>query len=171
MYKSIIMKKFLLLVVFTFSLLSSCLPEKTTTYYLIRHAEKDRTDTLNKNPNLNKKGQERAKKWANYFKNIDLEAVYSTEYERTMQTAKRSADSKNLEVQNYDPEKMYDAVFQKETKGKKVLIVGHSNTTPVFVNKILGEKKYENMNDTDNASIYIVIITDNKKTSTIEIVD
>jgi 2,3-bisphosphoglycerate-dependent phosphoglycerate mutase len=165
------MKKILLLFVFTFILLNSCKSDKNTTYYLIRHAEKDRTDTLNKNPNLNKKGQERAKKWANYFENIDLEAVYSTEYERTMQTAKRSANRKNLEIQNYDPEKMYDAVFQKETKGKKVLIVGHSNTTPVFVNKILGEKKYKNMNDTDNASVYIVSITGNKKTSTIEIVN
>jgi 2,3-bisphosphoglycerate-dependent phosphoglycerate mutase len=170
-FTSIIMKKFLLLFIFTFGLLSACKSDKTTTYYLIRHAEKDRTDTKNRNPNLNKKGQERAKKWANYFKNIDLEAVYSTKYNRTMQTAKRSADSKGLEIQNYDPKKMYDAVFQKETKGKIVLIVGHSNTTPVFVNKILGEEKYENMNDTDNASVYIVMVTGNKKTSTIEIVD
>jgi len=170
-FTAIIMKKFLLLFIFTFVLLSSCKSDKTTTYYLIRHAEKDRTDTINRNPDLNKKGQERAKKWANYFKNIDLEAVYSTKYKRTMQTAKQSADSKGLKIQNYAPKKMYDAVFQKETKGKKVLIVGHSNTTPVFVNKILGEEKYENMNDTDNASLYIVMITNNKKTSTIEIVD
>lgn len=165
------MKKFLLLFIFTFGILNSCKSDKTTTYYLIRHAEKDRTDSINRNPNLNKKGQERAKKWANYFKNIDLEAVYSTKYNRTMQTAKRSADSKGLEIQNYNPAKMYTAVFQKETKGKKVLIVGHSNTTPVFVNKILGEEKYENMNDTDNASVYVVMITGNKKTSSIEIVD
>ena len=170
MYKTIIMKKFLLLVVFAFSLLSSCIPEKKTTYYLIRHAEKDRTDTLNKNPNLNKKGQERAKRWANYFKNIDLDAIYATKYYRTIQTAKPTAKSKGLGVTNYDSRTMYDSVFQKETKGKKVLIVGHSNTTPVFVNKILGEKKYKNMNDKDNASLYIVTIS-NKKTSTIEVLN
>jgi 2,3-bisphosphoglycerate-dependent phosphoglycerate mutase len=165
------MKKFLLLFILTLCLLGACNVRETTTYYLIRHAEKDRTEKTNSNPNLNKKGQERAKRWANYFENIDLDAIYSTKYYRTMQTAKQSADSKNLEIQNYDPKKMYDAVFQKETKGKKVLIVGHSNTTPVFVNKILGEKKYENMNDTDNSSVYIVSITGNKKTSTIEIVN
>lgn len=164
------MKKFLLLFVFAFGLISSCTSNKTTTYYLIRHAEKDRTDKTERNPNLNKNGQERARKWASYFDNIDLEAVYSTKYNRTMQTAKPSADSKSLEIQNYDPGKMYDSFFQKETKGKKVLIVGHSNTTPVFVNKILGEKKYENMNDNDNASLYIVTITSNKKTSALEIV-
>lgn len=162
------MKKFLLLFVFAFSLLISCTSDETTTYYLIRHAEKDRTDSTNTNPNLNEKGLERANKWANYFENIDLNAIYSTKYNRTMQTAKPTADSKNLKFQNYDPGKMYDAVFQNETKGKKVLIVGHSNTTPVFVNKILGEKKYKNMNDNDNASLYIVTLTGDKKISNIK---
>ena len=116
------MKKFLLLFIFTFGLLSSCKSDKTTTYYLIRHAEKDRTDTINRNPDLNKKGQERAKNWANYFKNIDLEAVYSTKYKRTMQTAKRSADSKGLEIQNYDPKKMYDVAGLNASQiSKKIL--------------------------------------------------
>ena len=163
------MKKFLLLAVF--SLFSACNSEEMTTYYLIRHAEKDRTNKANRDPNLNKKGQERVKIWTNYFENIDLDAVYSTEYKRTMQTAKTIAGNKGLEIQNYDPLKMYDAVFQKETKEKKVLIVGHSNTTPSFVNKILGEKKYKNMNDRDNSTLYIVTIKGDEKTSIIEIVN
>ena len=163
------MKKFLLLVVF--SLLNACNSEEMTSYYLIRHAEKDRTNKANRDPNLNKKGQERVKIWTNYFENIDLDAVYSTEYKRTMQTAKTIAENKSLEIQNYDPLKMYDAFFQKETKEKKVLIVGHSNTTPSFVNKILGEKKYKNMTDRDNSTLYIVTIKGGKKTSIIEIVN
>ena len=163
------MKKFLLLAVF--SLFSACNSEEMTTYYLIRHAEKDRTNKANRDPNLNKKGQERVKIWTNYFENIDLDAVYSTEYKRTMQTAKTIAENKSLEIQNYDPLKMYDAFFQKETKEKKVLIVGHSNTTPSFVNKILGEKKYKNMTDRDNSTLYIVTIKGDEKTSIIEIVN
>ena len=163
------MKKILLLAVF--SLFSACNSEEMTTYYLIRHAEKDRTNKANRDPNLNKKGQERVKIWTNYFENIDLDAVYSTEYKRTMQTAKTIAGNKGLDIQNYDPLKMYDAVFQKETKEKKVLIVGHSNTTPSFVNKILGEKKYKNMTDRDNSTLYIVTIKGDEKTSIIEIVN
>ena len=163
------MKKILLLFVFAFSLLSSCTPEVTTTkYYLIRHAEKDRTDEKDRNPNLNENGQKRAKKWATYFKNIDLDAVYSTNYNRTQQTATPTAKSKNLEIKSYDPRKLYDSIFKIDTKGKTVLVVGHSNTTPVFANKILGEKKYENMDDHDNSSLYIVTITGDKKTSKIE---
>ena len=163
------MKKFLLLAVF--SLFSACNSEEMTTYYLIRHAEKDRTNKANRDPNLNKKGQERVKIWTNYFENIDLDAVYSTQFKRTMQTAKTIAENKSLEIQNYDPLKMYDAFFQKETKEKKVLIVGHSNTTPSFVNKILGEKKYKNMTDRDNSTLYIVTIKGDEKTSIIEIVN
>jgi broad specificity phosphatase PhoE len=159
------MKKILLLVVLVS--LISCSQQETTRYYLIRHAEKDRTDTTNRNPNLTEKGEERAKKWANYFKDINLDAVYATNFLRTMQTATPTAESKKLEIQNYDPEKMYDAVFKSATKGKTIFIVGHSNTTPVFVNKIIGENKYENMDDKDNASLYIVTITGDKKSTRI----
>ena len=165
------MKKILLLLVFVFSSLISCTQEETTTYYLIRHAEKDRTDKTNENPNLNEKGSERAKKWAEYFKDIDFDALYSTNYNRTMQTALPTAESKKLNIKNYDPKKMYNVLFKSATQGKTVLVVGHSNTTPVFANKILGEKKYKNMDDKDNSSLYIVTITGNKKTSRIKKVE
>jgi broad specificity phosphatase PhoE len=162
------MKKKILLFVFTFSLLLSCTSEKTTTYYLIRHAEKDRTDIANSNPNLNFEGEKRAQNWANYFKEINLDAIYSTKYNRTIQTATPTSQEKKIEIQHYNPNKMYDSIFVQETKGKSVLVVGHSNTTPVFVNSIIGVKKYNNMDDNDNASLYIVTIIGDKKTSIIE---
>ena len=162
------MKKYFLLFAFAFSLLSACSSnDNITTYYLIRHAEKDRTDKTNRNPDLNENGLKRAENWAKHFKNIHLDAVYSTNYNRTQQTANPTAKSKNLEVLSYNPSKMYDSIFRINTEGKSVLVVGHSNTTPVFANKILGEKKYENMNDHDNASLYIVTISGDKKTSKI----
>ena len=161
------MKKFLL-TVFVFALFSACASDKTTTYYLIRHAEKDRTNTTNKNPNLNSDGVIRAEKWAKHFENIKLDAVYSTDYNRTQQTAAPTAKSKDLIVQSYNPSKMYDSIFKKNTKGKTVLVVGHSNTTPVFANAILGQKKYKNMADNDNASLYIVTVFNDKKSSEIK---
>ena len=68
-----------------------------TTYYLIRHAEKDRSDSANRNPDLNPEGKKRAEKWAEVLKDIELDAVYSTDYKRTIQTAMPVADSKELE--------------------------------------------------------------------------
>ena len=165
------MKKILFLIILTFSLITACSKDETTTYYLIRHAEKVRIDNTNRNPNLNKNGQERAEKWANRFKNVPFDAIYSTNYNRTIQTATPTAESKNLEIQTYNPSKMYDSIFKQATKGKTVLIVGHSNTTPIFVNKILEEEKYQFMDDNNNASLYIVTITGDKKTSVIEKVE
>ena len=161
------MKKFLL-TIFVFTLFIACASDKVTRYYLIRHAEKDRTNNTNKNPNLNSDGVIRAEKWAKNFENIKLDGVYSTDYNRTQQTAAPTAKSKGLIVQSYNPSKMYDSIFKKNTKGKTVLVVGHSNTTPVFANTILGQKKYKNMADNDNASLYIVTVVNDKKSSEIK---
>ncbi len=135
------------------------LTTETTTYYFIRHAEKDRTDATNKNPELNALGEKRAEQWRNYFKNIDFNAVYSTSYKRTQQTAEPTAKAKNLTIKNYDPVTLYSPEFAKETKGKRVLIVGHSDTTPAFVNMILGRTKYNDIDDNDNSKLFIITIS------------
>jgi 2,3-bisphosphoglycerate-dependent phosphoglycerate mutase len=120
---------------------------------------------------LNEIGLKRAEKWAEYFKNIHLDAVYSTNYNRTMQTSKPTAESKKLAIINYNPKNMYDSVFQKNSEGKTVLVVGHSNTTPAFANKILGKKKFKDIDDKDNSSLFIITITKKGKTSKVEKVD
>ena len=58
-----------------FILIVACNSNETTTYYLIRHAEKDRTNPTNRNPNLNSEGLIRASNWAKYFETVALDAV------------------------------------------------------------------------------------------------
>ena len=161
------MKKVLLLTIVLLPLLS-CTQEKntddTTVYYFIRHAEKDRSDPQNKNPELTDKGRERAKKWAAVFKNITFDAVYSTDYNRTRQTATPTAAQNNVDLIMYNPREFDSNAFKNRTKGKTVLIVGHSNTTPMLVNLISGTKKYPDIEDNNNANLYIVTITNNKAT-------
>lgn len=130
--------------------------DPVSTYYLIRHAEKDRSDSSNRNPNLTKKGMERAQKWAEVLKDIDFDAVYSTDYNRTMQTAKPTADKNKLEIIKYDANNLFDEAFEKSTAGKTVFVVGHSNTTPQFANAILAEKKYDDIDDSENGALFIV---------------
>ena len=134
--------------------------QESTTYYLIRHAEKDKSDPENRNPKLIEKGLKRAKKWANHFKNVDLDAVYSTNYNRTIETATPTAVDKNLEIKSYNPQTLDIKVFLEKTKGQHVLIVGHSNTTPAFVNKIIEEDKYQSIDETINSNLYVVTIID-----------
>ena len=156
------MKKILVLCLMLFvtlPVISQESEEPTTTYYFIRHAEKDRSDKTNKDPNLILEGVLRAAKWSIVFENVPFDAIYSTNYNRTRQTAQPTAEKKGLEVQIYDPRQLYSDEFAQATKGQTVLVVGHSNTTPAFVNTVLGERKYPNIDDSNNANLYIVTIT------------
>lgn len=143
----------------------------TTTYYLIRHAEKDRSDKTNRNPHLTDTGKARAENWAKVFKNIKFDMIYSTDYNRTKETASPTAKANNLEVNFYDPRDMKLKEFMTSTKGKTVLVVGHSNTTPMFTNGLLGKKIYEDISDDNNANLYIVTVTEDSKSSTVLVID
>ncbi len=132
--------------------------QEVSTYYLIRHAEKVITD--DRNPELTEEGMRRAKDWSDIFKDIHFDAVYSTDYIRTIETAKPTAESQGLEIKKYHPTKIDFEKFLKDTKGKTVLIVGHSNTTPTITNKLIGTKKYEFIEDDVFGDLYIVEIVD-----------
>ncbi len=156
------MKKILFLILFALIFFNINAQEsEITTYYFIRHAEKNRTDSIHNNPDLNEIGKKRAEYWNTVFKNIVFDEIYSTDYNRTIQTAAPTAKSKNLEIKLYDPDNLYDEDFQLQTKGKTVLVVGHSNTTPSFVNKILGKEIYSEIDDSNNSNLYIITITNN----------
>ncbi len=156
------MNKLQLLIITLFCTLNLQAQEmETTTYYLIRHAEKVRSNIKIKNPNLKEKGVSRAIKWSKTFEHINFDYIFSTNYKRTIQTALPTAKRKNLEIQFYDPSDLFNDEFRAQTKGKTVLIVGHSNTTPQFVNKILEVEKYPEMDDRNNANLYIITISNN----------
>lgn len=129
--------------------------QKSTTYYFIRHAEK--VDN-SKDPNLSESGMQRAQKWKAIFESIDFDQIYSTNYKRTQQTATPIATADKIEVQLYDPQKIDLKAFKKITLGRKVLIVGHSNTTPKFVNKIINQQVFNHIEDTTFGNLYIVTI-------------
>ncbi len=139
----------------------------TTIYYLIRHAEKDRS-TNAKDPVLNELGLKRAENWAKIFKDIPFDKIYSTDYKRTQQTAAPTAKSKGLEVLSYETENLFNEEFKTQTEKQSVLIVGHSNTTPAFVNAIVGKQEYSQINDSDNGKLFIVTIDDGVSSVIIE---
>ncbi len=141
---------------------------ENTVYYFIRHAEKDRSDSTNKDPELTKKGLERANNWAKTFAEVNFDLIYSTDYKRTIETALPIAKKEKLIIQSYNPKNLNDPIFKGKTKGKIVLIVGHSNTTPAFVNTIIGEKKYDEIDDTDNGKLFIVTIVNDSLSVKIE---
>jgi phosphohistidine phosphatase SixA len=168
------MKNILLIAILSFISFNSCSQEKKsaktsspsseeTSYYFIRHSEKDRSNPSEKNPHLKEEGIKRADNWSNILGNIEFDAVYSTEYHRTKETAKPTADKNQLDIIIYDPNKLNNIdEFLKVTKGKTVLVVGHSNTTPAFVNAVLKQKKYGDIDDGNNGNLYIITIIGDK---------
>ena len=144
---------------------------KTSTFYFIRHAEKDRSDAANKNPHLLEIGKQRAEKWRDVLKNIHFDAVYSTNYNRTKETAQPTALKNHLEVTLYDTNTIDIPLFIKENEGKNVLVVGHSNTTPEFVNAILKKDKYNHIEDSNNSNLYIVTIFEDSISDTLLVID
>ena len=110
-----------------------------STYYFIRHAEKDRSDPEDIDPELNQKGLGRAMHWAEILNEVSLDAIYTTDYERTRMTAAPASIKQEITEQYYDPQTLDIEAFQLENLGKNVLVVGHSNSTPDLVNRMLGE--------------------------------
>ena len=131
---------------------------KSTTFYLIRHAEKDRSNPKDQNPNLTPNGLKRAKHWSSYFDTIPLNSVYTTDFNRTKQTILPVCNLKNITPEIYSPNNINIQEFIKKNKGKNVLISGHSNTTPAMVNKLINKQEFDDMSDSDNKSLFVVKI-------------
>ena len=127
-----------------------------TTFYLIRHAEKDRSNPEDIDPELNQSGLGRAMHWAEILEEVSIDEIYSTDYQRTTMTAAPLAVKKDITLKYYDPDEINVEQFKTSNIGNDVLIIGHSNSTPEFVNKLLGEDKYGPMDDYDNGSLFIV---------------
>ena len=127
-----------------------------STFYFIRHAEKDRTDPNNVDPELTQKGLGRAMHWAEILKDVELDAIYSTDYLRTAMTAAPTSVKRDIDVQYYDPNTIDLEQFKEENLNSNVLVVGHSNTTPEFVNKMIGEEEYAWLEDDNNGTLFIV---------------
>lgn len=128
----------------------------TTTYYLIRHAEKADGSA---NPDLSAIGLNRAENWNSILSEVTFDAIYSTDYKRTLQTATPTAKRSKKEIILYTPKPFDLQKFKKDTSGKTVLIVGHSNTIPALANQLIDKKVFADMEDTTFGNLYIVTVT------------
>ena len=160
--------KTLLLLWFLFPFIS-CVEESKneqvdlTTIVLVRHAEKvdDSSD-----PDLSEAGYERATNLAEMFENVNFDAVYSTDYIRTKETARPIADANGLTIMGYDYQNLSGEAENliESHKGETILISGHSNTTPAFANAFLGEFFFErNFDESDYGNLLIITVSGDGK--------
>lgn len=135
------------------------IPDTATTFILVRHAEITGSGS---NPNLSAVGQTRALELQRILNNVVLNAVYSTNFNRTMQTAEPIATAKALPIAQYDPfdpDALIDQVLTSYPEGI-VLIVGHSNTTPDFLNAMVGADTFADIPETEYDNLFVVHISE-----------
>ncbi|MCU0419103.1 MAG: histidine phosphatase family protein [Cyclobacteriaceae bacterium] len=137
-----------------------------TTFILVRHAEKATNHPTD--PDLSEKGRERAQRLAELLTSTSLDAVYSTRFMRTWQTAEPVAQVKNLPVVPYEPFK--DEVIQAMLTthaGKTILLVGHSNTTPWMANALLGRPERADFSESEYGTVLIVTVSEKGKVASL----
>ena len=135
--------------------------QKSTFVYLVRHAEKVVTDPTNKDPLLTEQGHQRALNLGEKLKKQKLSVIYCTDYQRTKLTAEPIAEKKNLIIQIYDPKnlKAFAEKILEDNKGKKVLIVGHSNTVLETIEALGGKRPITTISDNEYDYFFTVEIS------------
>lgn len=125
--------------------------------FVVRHAEKESSGT---DPELSAVGQHRAEALAGVLKDAKLDQIHSTNYKRTLLTAKPVADSFKLPTQTYDPRKLADFATALKSAGGRHLVVGHSNTTPALVRLLGGDPVSAIDDSTEYDRLYIVTVSE-----------
>jgi broad specificity phosphatase PhoE len=149
--------------------------QATTTLIFVRHAEKAALPA--DDPGLSEAGRRRAAELARQLVDADVvpgigvDAVYSTSYRRTVETAKPVADALDIPVLTYDAsdtEAIIEAIVS-EYKGKIILVVGHSNTVPEMIANMGASKNVPPIAENEYDNIYLVTIPWFGKTKTIRL--
>jgi 2,3-bisphosphoglycerate-dependent phosphoglycerate mutase len=137
-----------------------CPAGEGTTVFLVRHAEYD----LNTG-HLTLDGEQRANELAEVLTKVDMDVIYATQYDRTQETAQPVAYAKNLQSVIYDTTDLDSFVDQvkQDHAGEVVLIVGHSNTVPLTIDKLVGVSVGYSINSDEFHKIFIVTILESSE--------
>lgn len=152
------MKSFYFILVFL-SFSSGHSQTKTTTIYLIRHAEKADSS---QNPELSEDGIKRSVRWTKLFEKTPIDIFYTTLTRRTQMTGSTIATSKQKDMIFYDLSKFSLKETIEKHPGKTILIVGHSNTIPKQINDFLGEEIYQKIDENEFGNLYTITIKGDK---------
>src|SRR5690349_23333496 len=97
------MKKYLILVLTLLLFTTNAFTQdaaKITTFIVVRHAEKGKDDP--KDPELSPAGAERSERLAQMLRDVQVTAIYSTNYKRTRNTVAPLSSQKKVDVQLYE---------------------------------------------------------------------
>ncbi len=135
-----------------------------TVVLLVRHGEKVSEEA---DPPLTEAGRERARALAALVRDAGLDRVLSTDYQRTRDTAAPAAAAAGVEVELYDGGRLAELAAElKASPGRRVLVVGHSNTTLDLV-RLLGGEPGNPMDAEEYDRLYVLTLDPGGTTSTL----
>jgi broad specificity phosphatase PhoE len=158
----VLVSVFLFLFLFTFTSQSISAQQKhqKLTIILLRHAEKDKAEEeITLDPRLSKEGEVRAQRLKEIIEKYKPDAVFSSQFQRTISTVRPYAQEKSMMIQFYNHRKLEEiAAIATAGNFKRILIVGHNSTTPALTNRLIGQDKYKPLDENEYDKIFIVKI-------------
>lgn len=151
--------RYIVFLIFLLVTCQLCAQSTSTTFILLRHAERAEDGT--KDPDISAVGKDRAQRLVNLLAQTKVDAIYSTLYKRTTGTVTPLAQSKQLNIESYDPmnKQLVDELLAKH-KGGTIVVCGHSNTIPSAINQLVGKEEYKNFDETDFGNLVIVTLAE-----------
>jgi broad specificity phosphatase PhoE len=138
--------------------------EKVTTIFLVRHADINRTiNPSDPDPGLTLQGLQRANELAGVLSKVEIDAIYSTNTSRTNATAQPLATSRSLQISLYENLDLLVNEVKENHGGEEILVVGHSNTVPMIIDKFVGASTGYSVGLDEYYKIFIVTITKSGK--------
>jgi broad specificity phosphatase PhoE len=128
-----------------------------TPVYLLRHAEKG----YGTDPNLTPAGQARAEELRRILENVFVAAVYSTDTNRTRQTAQPLAAHKGLTTVIYSDSSVAGTILAHHEE-QIVVVVGHSNTVPQLITAFGGTTPYSLIPGNEFDNLFLLIVEEEK---------
>lgn len=125
--------------------------------FVVRHA--DRLDDSEDSP-LSPAGKARAQRLAAVLKDVGFTAIYTSQFQRTTQTAEPLARDLKISPVSLPTEDQEGLIKRIRAQHRQdvVLIVGHQTSIPALL-KLLGHSEDVTIASTDYSNLFIVIPT------------
>lgn len=137
-------------------------PDDSYTLYLVRHAEKQ-IDGGN-DPLLTRAGITRSVQLANWFQGKDIRNIWSSDYNRSRDTAGPLVSATGLELSLYDPRDLPALATRLLDERRNAVVVGHSNTTPQLA-RLLCRCAIADMDETEHDRLIVISISAGEATA------
>ena len=139
---------------------SGKIKKDTVVIYLVRHAEKDLTNTT-ANPPLTAEGEARAQNLIEEFKKVPLAGIHSTSYDRNMNTVAPLAAEKGVDIENYSAHDWHPMLDQmKIQKGSAFLICGHGDNLLPMIDYLNVKRPISELGHLEYDKLFKVTIVD-----------